>query len=49
LVDGLEVDCLWPDQRVIVLRFTCRRVVDQPATVIAELAAALTPARVGRR
>jgi hypothetical protein len=79
-VEGFEVDCLWPDERVIVeldgygfhrdpqafeadrrrdvalqlagsqvLRFTYRRVVDEPAAVIAELAAALAPDRMTRR
>ncbi|MGK2933107.1 MAG: type IV toxin-antitoxin system AbiEi family antitoxin domain-containing protein [Solirubrobacterales bacterium] len=71
-VDGKEVDCLWPDERVIVeldsrtfhddqfafdrdrvrqnaavvagyfvLRFTYRRIVDEPETVMAELKAVL--------
>jgi predicted transcriptional regulator of viral defense system len=80
VVEGFEVDCLWPDERVIVeldsygfhrdpetfesdrrrdvalqlagyvvLRFTYRRVVDEPREVIAELVAALTQAHPGRR
>jgi hypothetical protein len=80
VVEGFEVDCLWPEERVIVeldsygfhrdpqtfesdrrrdvalqlagyivLRFTYRRVVDEPRSVIAELVAALTQAHGGRR